>query len=323
MGFDAVTRRYSLAIFLGLVALAAYFQASGIGALVSGHLVPSSAPKIVSGKSSGASSLPPTKSGKDVLARNAFDSVTGPLDGSTKVAETEEPAPKPAAHFGADPYQDAACAGVSSSLITAAEDHAWSFASIAANGEDKLRRIGDKVGAFTVQHIGYYESENHDIQPRVWLVDGTSRCIVEMGSAPPPTAKPAPTTTERPTTSKKASQRKELENKVKSKITKVGDGKFEVDKSGVEMIIQHYAKLAGSLRGKATKDGMKLTGIKESSILHELGMQSGDMLQSINGFDMTDPDKAVDAYAKLRRAGKLEIAYSRDGSPQKVEVQIK
>ena len=59
------------------------------------------------------------------------------------------------------------------------------------------------------------------------------------------------------------------------------------------------------------------------SILGELGMRNGDMLQTINGFDMSDPDKAVDAYAQLRRAGKLNLAFSRDGAPQTVNVKIK
>ena len=52
-------------------------------------------------------------------------------------------------------------------------------------------------------------------------------------------------------------------------------------------------------------------------------MRNGDMLQTINGFDMSDPDKAVDAYAQLRRAGKLNLAFPRDGAPQTVNVKIK
>jgi general secretion pathway protein C len=51
-------------------------------------------------------------------------------------------------------------------------------------------------------------------------------------------------------------------------------------------------------------------------------MKNGDLLQSINGFDMSDPEKAVDAYAKLRSAGKLDITVNRDGSPFTVGIQI-
>ncbi|MBK6519528.1 MAG: general secretion pathway protein GspC [Polyangiaceae bacterium] len=325
MSLDGVTRRYSLAIFGGLVAIAAYFQASGVGALVSGHLVPEEAVTAAPAKAGAAALDTKAKSGREILARNPFDSVTGPLDGSLLPSDDDEgPKSRPAAALpGSDPYKDPPCSGVSSNLITATEDKAWSFASIASSGEDKLRRIGDKVGSFTVQHIGYYESVEHDVLPRVWLVDGSVRCIVEMGAAPPPSARTSGTGVETTGRAKTPTKRQKLEADIKSKITKIGENEFEVDKSGVELIIQHYAKLAGSLRGKATKDGMKLTGIKETSILGELGMRNGDMLQTINGFDMSDPDKAVDAYAQLRRAGKLNLAFSRDGAPQTVNVKIK
>ena len=37
---------------------------------------------------------------------------------------------------------------------------------------------------------------------------------------------------------------------------------------------------------------------------------------------MTDPDKAVDAYAKLRKAGQLDIQMTRDGAPVTIGVKI-
>lgn len=319
MGFDAISRQYQFAFFGGAVAVAAYFQASGIGSLIAGHLVPNEAPSIAAGNTSGSNAHLPVKSGDEVLARNPFDSVTGPLDGSAVVESDEEEDESPAASNG-DPYSDPPCSGIRASLITATDDPAWSFASLSNNGDESLRRIGDKVGSLTVQHIGYYKTDDPFVTPHVWLVDGAARCLVEMGAAEPTSKKASPVAEKKP---KKVSKKQKILNEVKSKIKKVGENQYEVDKSGVELIIQHYAKLAGSLRGKATKDGMQLKGIKDGSILGELGMQNGDMLKSINGFDMSDPDKAVDAYAKLRRAGKLDLAFSRDGATQNVSVAIK
>ena len=113
-----------------------------------------------------------------------------------------------------------------------------------------------------------------------------------------------------------------LEAAVKANIKKVGENQYEVDRKGVELIIKNYAKLAGTLRSKPTKEGMRVSGIKPDDILSELGLQTGDMLQSINGFDMSDPDKAVDAYAKLRKAGQLDIQMTRDGAPKTIGVKI-
>ena len=41
-------------------------------------------------------------------------------------------------------------------------------------------------------------------------------------------------------------------------------------------------------------------------------MENGDRLQTINGFDMTSPEKALEAYARLRTADHLTVA----GQPQ-------
>jgi general secretion pathway protein C len=95
-----------------------------------------------------------------------------------------------------------------------------------------------------------------------------------------------------------------------------------VERGAVEQIIQNYAKLAGSLRTRPTKEGMRLSGLKPDNVLSKLGMKNGDLLQSINGFDMSDPEKAVDAYAKLRSAGKLDITVNRDGAPFTVGISI-
>lgn len=317
MGVDAFLKRYQVAVFGGCVAIAAYFQASGVGQLVAGHLIPKD--PVPPPPASKALTQPSDKSGEAVLARNPFDSVTGPLD-KKPVANAPTETAAPHVSDSGDPYKDGACSGVHASLITATDDPKWSFASISGSDGDKLRRIGDKVaGSFTVVHIGYYDSPEHDLTPRVWLRETTgSRCIVDMGQGDPA----APKGPDAAKTSPSKSKRAKLEADVKSKIKKVGENSFEVERSGVETIIQHYAKLAGSTRARGTKEGMRMSGIKPDSILGELGMKNGDLLQDINGFDMSDPDKAVDAYAKLRRAGKLDMTLMRDNAPYTVHIQI-
>ncbi len=318
MGVDAIAKRYWVLWSGGLVACVAYLQASGVGQLVAAHLAPAAglAPAAPTVRDAARG---PDKSAGPILARNPFDSVTGPLDGKTiHVAETHAPPPR----VGADPYQDPPCSGVRSSLVTAAEDPEWSFASLSSpDGKSQLRRRGDKLGGSSVLHIGWFESAEPDLVPRVWLMESGSRCIVEMGGAEKAPAKPsvAPKTTD---PSSKSAQRAKLTQEIEGKIKKVGENSWIVEKSGVEQIIQNYAKLAGSLRTRPTKEGMRLSGLKPDNILSKLGMQNGDLLQSINGFDMSDPEKAVDAYAKLRSAGKLAITVNREGTPFTVDIGI-
>jgi general secretion pathway protein C len=323
MGLDTTLRRMQLPVFGGVVLVIAALQARGIGALVAGHLVPSEPTPL--GPRLKESGTPTT--GKDpsaILERNPFDSVTGPLNKTAGSAKTPQNEPdKPVTSLAGDPYEDNACTGVRASLVTATDDPAWSFAALTSTDGEQMRRIGDKVGTQTVVHIGYYESPNLESTPRVWLQDAGSRCIVPV-TGPEPTKKPETASPSEPK-SKKAKEKAKLEAEVKAKITKIGEGSFEVDRSGVEIIMQHYAKLAGSIRARGAKDGsgIRLSGIKGDSILGELGMKNGDMLTGINGFDMTDPEKAVDAYAKLRKAGKLDISMTRDGAPVGIKIQIK
>lgn len=82
-----------------------------------------------------------------------------------------------------------------------------------------------------------------------------------------------------------------------------------------EEVLQDYARQAGSLRSRPQGDGVELRGLRADRALARLGLKNGDVLKDINGFDMSDPDKAVDAYAKLRRAKRLELRVLRDGKP--------
>src|SRR5262249_45865973 len=92
MSVDALAKRFFPGIILALIALAAYFQASGIMQLVAGAYLarapaaedksaPKAPPPIVPSESSGP------KSAEPILARNPFDSVAGPLNKAPEVEE--------------------------------------------------------------------------------------------------------------------------------------------------------------------------------------------------------------------------------------------
>ncbi len=317
MSFDVWAKKSGAFLPAGLVAVAAYFQAAGIGQLVGAHLVPNGVSAVAHASTVDGPIEVPGKDAAPILARNPFDSTTGPLDGKTVAVSDLKPPPAPTA--SGDPYLDAPCAGVTSSMVTAAEDPAWSFASFnSSEGKSLLRRRGDKIGSATVVHIGFMGSEAPDYVPRVWLSENGTRCLVDTGTREGTSAKRTTPEDARPSKPKS-----KLAQDIESKITKVGENSYVVERGAVEQIIQNYAKLAGSLRSRATKDGVRVSGIKKDSILGKVGMQNGDLLQAINGFDMTDPEKAVDAYAKLRTAGKLDITMSRDGTPTNISIAIK
>jgi general secretion pathway protein C len=52
-------------------------------------------------------------------------------------------------------------------------------------------------------------------------------------------------------------------------------------------------------------------------------MENQDRLQTINGFDMSSPEKALEAYARLRTADKLTVQINRGGKNMNLDYNIK
>ena len=69
--------------------------------------------------------------------------------------------------------------------------------------------------------------------------------------------------------------------------------------------------------------GVRMNGIRPDSLLGVLGMQNNDRLQTINGFDLASPEKALEAYARLRTADKLTISINRNGKNMNLDYNIR
>ena len=87
----------------------------------------------------------------------------------------------------------------------------------------------------------------------------------------------------------------------------------------VDKILENQAELMRSARivpeqkdGKVV--GVRMFGIRPDTLLGTLGLQNGDRLETINGFNMASPEKALEAYARLRTAGNLNVKVNRRGA---------
>ena len=337
MGFDAIFKRYFLVVVCLLVGVAAYFQASGMGQLVASSValdpssIPSAAPAPVRAAAAPASTEH-TTSASAILSRNPFDSVTGPLDG--KKIELPEATPQQE-DANRDPYEDPDCDAAKALLIVASDDPQWSFAALAGpDGKSVLRRVGDEINGHTIQFIGDMRSEEQkkngkrEIFDRVWLQGGSSgRCQIRVGGkAPLKTAAPAPAAeTPAPTGKKRGSK---VPSEIADKIHKISETEFNIERGVVDQILENQAELMKSARIVPEKEGdkivgIRLFGIRQESLLGMLGLENGDRLSSINGFEMSDPQKALEAYSKLRTADHLTVAVNRHGKPVNIDFNIK
>lgn len=303
MRLDLLARKYFVVIVAAFVGTAAYFQALGLGSLVAASALPSAIP------ARGATPLPRAKGDDDlhatnadaILDRNPFDSVTGSLRGEKGAA--------PAADAPGEPP---ACGAVRALLIAASDEPAWSFASLVEGaGPSKLRRVGDDVAGSKIESIAW---------DRLVLANDHGRCQVKLG-APPPAAPQAAKPADEP---KKPSG---VAGEIAQRIHKIDDKTFTVERGAIDSALEHQAELFGRLRVVPEKDGdrtvgIKLFGIKGDSVLGLLGLQDGDRLSSINGFDLSDPQKALEAYARIHVADRLAIAIVRGGKPMQIDVKI-
>ena len=100
-------------------------------------------------------------------------------------------------------------------------------------------------------------------------------------------------------------------------IVREGDNEYLVDRRFVDRVLEEQASLMRSVRVvPATANGKtyaRLYGVRPESLLDLLGFCDGDSLESINGFDLSTPERALEAYARLRTADLLEARVRRAG----------
>jgi general secretion pathway protein C len=181
--------------------------------------------------------------------------------------------------------------------------------------------VGDQVpgatgsGKIKSIHFKYIDFENN----------GRTERLVLLGAPPPATPVAA---TETPASPGGDENKDDMQASIDSGIKKLDDSNYEIDKSLVEKVLLHPMAVAKGARvvpsmKNGKPDGFKLYAIRPSSAFAKLGLANGDTLQSINGFELTSADKALEVYTKLREATSLEVEVTRRGKPVTLKYSIK
>jgi general secretion pathway protein C len=200
-----------------------------------------------------------------------------------------------------------------------------SFAAITnLAGKVLLYRVGMPVDGRTVDAIG---------PNTVYMLQSGARCSLAMFAPPgglpapapaaPAVAAAAPTEPGGPPEASGGIPAAELD----AGITRVSDTEFRIQRGLVNRILENQSELMRTARVVPHEEGgrvvgVKMYGIRRNSLLGRLGMQNGDVLRTINGFDMTSPDKALEAYARLRESNHLTLSVIRRGQPTNVNFNI-
>ena len=111
-------------------------------------------------------------------------------------------------------------------------------------------------------------------------------------------------------------------------IKKIDDTHFEIDKALIDKVLANPMAVGKGARvvpavKNGKPDGFKLYAIRPSSVYAQLGLTNGDTLESINGFELTSADKALEAYTKLREATSLQLGVTRRGKDMVLNYSIR
>jgi len=120
----------------------------------------------------------------------------------------------------------------------------------------------------------------------------------------------------------------DLQNSIDNGIKKIDDTTYEIDKGLVEKVLVNPMAVAKGARvvpamKNGKPEGFKLYAIRPTSVYAKLGLTNGDTLTSINGFELTSADKALEVYTKLREATSLELDVTRRGKPVTLKYTIR
>ena len=317
-------RRISVAIVLVTLALCAFFLAQGTTRVLAAELL---TPDAVATKPPGKrfTATSPTflrkRDPATILRRNIFDSARGDL--------TAEPLPEVPLGEDGQPVDDwdpnrppPKCTGklrlVGSVVSPVAPD--WSFAAIAGSSDGKtmLYREGSNVDGSLVLAV-------HASSVVMSASSGACQLLMfeeEGAIASAPVA-------QKHAAAKPADARSAglSEEELTDGIEKISDSNFNIQRSLVDKVLANQGSLMKSARVIPHEEngrvvGVKLYGIRRNSLLGRLGVRNGDMLRTINGFDMTSPDTALEAYSRLRSADKLTLAIKRQNKEISINYNV-
>ncbi|HYI02736.1 type II secretion system protein GspC [Hyalangium sp.] len=228
-----------------------------------------------------------------------------------KIPEPEpvvtEPTEVAAVDENADPVKSGLRVKLLGTLVSG--DKFWSFASVQdmVTQRSQTYMVGDLI----------QNAQVTDIQrERVIVLNNGRKEFIDGqpgdGSGSTPSFTPPPVVAE----AKPASPNSGLGTGIRA----TSENEYEVPRGEIDRTLANLNEVAMQARiVPAFKDGQaqgfKLFSIRPDSIYSKIGVQNGDVIRRINGFDLNSPEKALEVYSKLKEAGRIEIEIERNGAP--------
>lgn len=112
-------------------------------------------------------------------------------------------------------------------------------------------------------------------------------------------------------------------------IRRIDELHYEVPRATIDQMLANpdrfarQARIVPSIRN-GQPDGFKLYAIQTGSFWFAIGLENGDTIRSVNGHDLSTPDKALELYQKVKGASELRILVGRrDGTEETIAITVK
>jgi general secretion pathway protein C len=110
-------------------------------------------------------------------------------------------------------------------------------------------------------------------------------------------------------------------------VRKVADNKYDVKKSVLDSTLSNLNSVATQARivpsfKNGVANGFKVFSIQPNSFYSAIGVENGDVVQKINGYEINSPDKALEIYQKLREARHVTVDLERGGQTIRKEYNV-
>jgi general secretion pathway protein C len=300
---ETLLRKYLWALDLAVVALCATFLGNAASSAVESKVaasIPASPPPTSNARRTETTTAGSSKQPEEILKRNIFCSTCPPIldephpdggvgegTGATEAVKTQLPLALMAIMYAPPPN------GIK-----------WSVAVIRDTELKSIgpHPVGGKVHGATVIEI---------LETRIYLDNAGKTEYLDLFEKPAPPAPP-------PAAASAAGGTDPLSIEMDKGITKKGENTYEIQRNTLESVLGNMSLLSRSARivpemrdGKAA--GFRLYAVKPDGPFAKIGMQNGDVISSINGLEITSPEKALEVYAKLKSASHLSLGMESNG----------
>lgn len=110
-------------------------------------------------------------------------------------------------------------------------------------------------------------------------------------------------------------------------VREVGQNKYEIDRDVIDKTLSNLNSIATQARivpsfKNGAANGFKLFSIQPNSLYASIGIENGDVIQRVNGYEINSPEKALELYQKLRESQRVTIELERGGQVVRKEYTI-